>query len=66
MPLTTTGAGISSSGVPDTISSGDGVSDIHKTTDNVMLEDINIVNGADESIVVEERERNLHSKKHRR
>ena len=31
-----------------------------------MLEDINIVNGADESIVVEERERNLHSKKHRR
>ena len=33
-----------------------------------MIEDINNVNGADESIVVveEQRERNLHSKKHRR
>lgn len=65
MPLTTTGAGVSSSNVPDTISSGDGVSDLHKS-DNVVLEDINIAHGGDDSIVVEERERNLHSKKHRR
>ena len=43
----------------DTISSGE---------QDGVIEDINIANGADESIVIveEQRERNLHSKKHRR
>ena len=59
MPSSTTGAGVPSGHGGDTISSGE---------QDGVIEDINIANGADESIVIveEQRERNLHSKKHRR
>ena len=64
MHSTTSGAGVPNSHGGDTISSGE-VSDVRQN-DHAVIEDINTTNGADESIVVEERERNLHSKKHRR
>ena len=60
MPSSTTGAG----GVP----SGQGGDTISSGEQDGMIEDINIANAADESVVIveEQRERNLHSKKHRR
>lgn len=66
MPSSTTGAGVPSGQGGDTISSGgDGASE-SRLNDTGVIEDINLANGESESIVVEERERNLHSKKHRR
>lgn len=66
MPSSTTGAGVPSGQGGDTISSGgDGASE-SRLNDTGVIEDINLANGENESIVVEERERNLHSKKHRR
>lgn len=60
MPSSTNGAG----GVP----SGQGGDTISSGEQDGMIEDINIANAADESVVIveEQRERNLHSKKHRR
>ena len=64
MPPST--AGVPSGQGGETISSGDEGPD-SRAHDSAVIEDINITtNAADESIVVEERERNLHSKKHRR
>ena len=64
MHSTNSGAGVPNSHGGETISSGDASEVRHN--DHAVIEDINTTNGADESIVVEERERNLHSKKHRR
>ena len=64
MPPSTVGVPSGQGG--ETISSGDEGPD-SRAHDSAVIEDINITtNVADESIVVEERERNLHSKKHRR
>lgn len=63
MPSTTTGAGVRSGNGTDTIS--DDESD-PRHRDNSVLEDIQVPGGPDENVVGEERERNLHSKKHRR
>jgi len=67
MPSSTTGAGAPSGHGGETISSGGAVSgDENQLNDAAVIEDIHDVNAPDANVVVEERERNLHSKKHRR
>ena len=66
MPSSTTGAGAPSGHGGETISSGDVSGDENQVNDAAVIEDIHENNAPEENAVVEERERNLHSKKHRR
>lgn len=66
MPSSTTGAGAPSGHGGETISSGDVSGDENQVNDAAVIEDIHESHAPEENAVVEERERNLHSKKHRR
>jgi len=67
MPSSTTGAGAPSGHGGETISSGGVSGDENQVNDAAVIEDITQDgNAPEDNAVVEERERNLHSKKHRR